>query len=602
MRVAAVIDAPAARSRITVRLDRAEPTGCEAEGVRLLDLRRHPAGSAGPVSAEDLHAAAERLRGDFLAYVSARGLEEPGREWWTGWIAERNPFVSEAFYFSCLVAAAVDAIERDPGPWRVVVDEPSVALAVRDTLRARGHAVEISPASVSAPWRTRAEFVARRGFFVWKWLSRIFIARIHWAARQPALRAVVKSGRPLAIAHEWIDQRRFDNRTGRLGPAGLAPAAAGRIEAAGECVVSLPVILRSVPFRRAVRAVLVRPEPTLLPEAFISPLDVLEVFVRSFARRRTRQYPPLAGLHVHALFDRDAHRDWIHHRRLDNELLGAMVTRWRRAGLRVARLIHPFEHHTWETVMGLALSREYPHARRIGVLQPALSRFRLNEFVTADEWVRAPMPDRVVTYGPLATRCLGQAGAPAGRLVTGTSSWFTQLSTRPPVSAVSATVLVGFSIHATESRELLDCVRQALGNISSVEVWLKFHPTLPASRVLRGGERLPPHFSVVDRPIHELVGEASVMVYGSSGICLEALAAGATPVHVRTRTCLDQDPLEFWPDLREIATDAASLAHVIRTSAAQPVEERERRQRAGLRALHEYFGPETPDSYEAFAR
>jgi hypothetical protein len=575
-------------------------------GVKVLDLcGRRAALDEGPVNAGALHAAAGRLRGAYIQYISDRGREWGDSSWWTGCVAERNPFVSRAFHLLTRLAVAVDAIESDPGRWQVVCDEPAMAEAIAETLAQRGHTV-VRPQHATARWgralRLAAEFLARRVFFIAKWTRRILAARFAGARRQPPLTSLVASGQPLTIVQTWLDRRCYDVATGTLSDFANFTEVKRRLVERGHPVVTVPFVLRSVPYGRAVRAALARPEPTLLPEAYMAIGDVLRVVARSFAPRRSRPYPPFSGLQCRALFDRDEAREWVHHRRLENDLLDAMVARWRRAGLQVGRFIHTFEAHTWERVMALALDRDYPAARRIGFLAPALSRLRLNEFLTADEWARAPLPHRVVTYGPRATAYLAAEGCPAAPLVTGAAPWLSKLTVDPQhgdVRAERRAVVVLFSIDLEEARELLARVRLALERTTDLDVRLKFHPTLPYERA-RHRSPLPPHFMVVNARLSEALLDVPVAVYGSTGASLEVLGSGVVPVHVRLASCVDQDPLELWPDLREVADDPNALRDIVLRHLERPITDRTARRARGVDALRAYFGPETPAFYEAF--
>lgn len=570
---------------------------------RVLDLRCDAvSGAADVLTADAVHAAARRLRQPYIDYIGALGAASADPRWWTCSVAERNPFVSQAFHLLSVTAAALALIERG-GHRHVVADEPSIARAIAGTLRLRGDAVDISGPS----WRSRivdaaagvVRFVGHRLYFVAKWTSRILQARFARARGAPALAALAASGDPITVVQTWVDRRCFDAATGTLtdfaNVAGIRQALIER----GHRVATLPLILRSVPFGAAMRAALARPEPTLLPEAHVTIGDVLRVVIASCRRLPRREYPPFEGIAAQPLLERDDRREHAHHRILDNQLLDRMVVRWRRAGLRVARVVHSFEAHTWERVLATALRREYPGVRIVGILSPALSRFRMNEFLTAEEWQRAPLPDRVITYGPLATSELCAAGCPVDRVVTGAAPWLRRLTSEPAADAIAPqhrAVLVAFGIDRIESRELLAGVRAALGDVPDVLVWLKCHPTLPTEWI--GGAALPPHFLVIDRSIADALREAPVAVYGSTGVALDALASGALPVHLRVRSCVDQDPLEFWPDLHAIATDPAALKTMTIEALNVTPERRAERAKAGRRALREYFGVDTGDLYK----
>lgn len=577
----------------------------DAAPGNVLDLRSSASVDAHGIGAGELHEQAKRLRDAYIGYVSDRGREWSSRAWWTASAAERNPFVSQAFHQSTRLGAAVNAIESRPGPWRVVCDDPSLTRALGETLENRGFIVDRSTSVAQKAARAiheAAELLARRLYFTGKWVYRIAVARLAGARHQPALTEALASGQPLTVVQSWLDRRRFSPEKGALSEFANFADVKRWLVARGHVVVEMPFVLRSVPFGAAARAALAQPAPTLLPEAYITLADVLRVAIRSFSRPQRHQYPPLGGLYCGALFEHDERRDWIHHRRLDIELLDAMVSRWKRSGLLVQHFVSTFEAHTWERVIGFALRREYPAARWVGFLSPALSRFRLNEFLTADEWQLAPVPDRVVTYGPTATAHLEAAGCPSERLVTWSAPWLTRLlaeRTDADENKEARAVLVLFSVSPAEGRELFDRIERAFRGQSDIEVWLKCHPTLPIGRVRPAGD-LPAQFKVIDAPVTEVLSAVPVAVYGSTGTALEVLSSGVVPVHARLAGALDQDPLELWPDDREVADDPASLRNVVLRHLERSAGDRARRRARGVEQLRQYFGSNPNALNEAF--
>ena len=61
---------------------------------------------------------------------------------------------------------------------------------------------------------------------------------------------------------------------------------------------------------------------------------------------------------------------------------------------------------------------------------------------------------------------------------------------------------------------------------------------------------MPEHVQVSEKPINELMLQASVMVYSGSTVCLQALALGLPIVHVKPRFDFDLDPLDSAPIAR----------------------------------------------------
>lgn len=553
-------------------------------GAARIDLRRGaPLDDPEALSPDELKRAAEALRGAYLEYVGARAADYGADErWWTGTVAERNPFVSQAFFGLTRVAAAIARIEAAGRPVHVEADADEVAEALAASLEARGHQVDLRTRAARSTFRDLAELVARRVFFAAKFLRRAASARAAGVRRKAR-----SAGADLVVIHEWIDQRNFDAASGTLTPFANFAAVSERLREQARPVATLAFILRTVPYPAALGAAMRRNGVALVPEAFAGVRGLLAIIARSFRRPR-RMYPPLNGVVVQPLFDADDRRDWVHHRWVETEMTAAMVRGWRRAGLRIARVIYSFENHTWERVFNRALARDFPEARRIGFQGPALSRFRLNEFMTESEWRSSPVPHRVVTFGPAASAALRESGAPSSILVTGAAPWLQRLLSMPVPSADANAVLVILSIDEAESREVLERAAAALGG-RGLTVVVKCHPTMPLERVW-GRQSLPDGFRVDTRAIAHLLRDCAVVIYGSSGGALEALGAGAYAVHVRTSRVLDQDPLELWPALHDVAGSTADLARLAGARLSEPVDGRRALQERGRAALAAYLG------------
>lgn len=578
--------APAKARRVSIG------TAATAGGV-LLDLRLDaPLDDPSALSPAELKRAAESLRQAYIEYIgSLAGEYGADPRWWTGTVAERNPFVSRAFFSTTRVAAGVARIESIEGDVHVRADG-DIAASLAATLISRGQMVEAQAPAGRTRAAELAELAARRAFFTARILRRRMAARAAGLVR--AARAA--AGAELVVIHEWIDQRNFDAASGLLQPFANFSAVSARLKERGAKVATLAFVLRTVPFDAALRALATKDTVALVPEAFVGLGDIARIIARSAVRPR-RRYPALAGIEVQAIFDTDDRRDWIHHRWAETELVDAMVRGWRRAGLDIGRVIYSFENHTWERAFCRALAREFPRARRIGFHGPALSRFRLNEYMTPAEWAACPGPHRVVTFGPLASQALAAAGAPGPCLATGAAPWLARLLSMPAPDPSRRAVLAVLSIDEAESREVLERTVAALGG-REIAVIVKCHPTMPARRVW-GSRPLPANVRFDSRAIAELLGESAVVVYGSSGGALEALGAGACPVHVRTSRVLDQDPLELWPDLHDVAESISHLATIVDDRLRESRVAAGERQARGRAVLSGYIGRDEPAWLEA---
>lgn len=134
-----------------------------------------------------------------------------------------------------------------------------------------------------------------------------------------------------------------------------------------------------------------------------------------------------------------------------------------------------------------------------------------------------------------------------------------------------------------------------------VRIVVKCHPITPFEKV-RGfiRERLPRHVEVSDEPISDLMLKSSVMVYGGSTVCIQALALGLPAVHLRPRFDLDLDPLEATPDIRLEALGLEELRQKVRWLLDHREEYVAQHRDRWAELVQELYGPVTEQTFRAF--
>ena len=267
--------------------------------------------------------------------------------------------------------------------------------------------------------------------------------------------------------------------------------------------------------------------------------------------------------------------DWMHTRGDDVRLISPVVRKWRQH-LDLSVFIYTYEGHTWERGYCWAIRERFPQARLIGYQHSTLSPMYLSHFISEKEQGKVPFPDRVVTNGLYHYEMLQQNGVPEQVLSlggafrygpsigkTGMPVFHADRSHEAPIH-----VLAALSIFETQAAELLMAAMAAFADPKQFRVLLKFHPSLPASRVAAAAglalHSIPSHLQVRDEPISTLFAKSDVLIYTDTTAAVEALAYGVPLVHLQSDHAIDMDRLGSFDGSRASVGTAEGLREAVR--------------------------------------
>ncbi len=526
---------------------------------------------------ELIEAAADRLRQSYIDYIGHLSERNPQR-WWHSNIAEKNPYVSDAFLFLCSISACGELL-------RAHQNKTVIVLFVESSTLRRGLAVNLPVGRqqlriITNTYRERAEFVRVTCAVVTRkfgWLvvnaARViytrYLLRLH---KKHPLPEIVRNKQKVSLIHVWVDKRAHDPKTGEFRDNDFADVTAV-LRQRGNVVLAVPNILRTASYLRAVKFVAGLPEAHyLVPHAMLRVRDVFAVAARALAAFPIgRSYPTFNGMDVSPVFCSEERKQWKSLRSESIFIMQEFVESWRRAGLRIERFIYTFENHCWERVVCAAFRRLYPEAKLIAHQPNGMPRFLLNYFISSDESRRVPLPNVIVTNGSYAAEVLMDSGYMRGQIVCGAGLRTRHLASEPysinPVRENHNHVIVTPSIGRVETVELLRKAILAFAQSDKLTVTLKCHPTMPFETVAESLDdlQLPNHIHVSNQPLKTLLSTADVLVYnGVTFPSVEALAKGLGVVFVRPDFGLPLDPLEGYPHLRMEATSPPEIACCVR--------------------------------------
>ena len=563
------------------------------------------------------------LRQPYIDWIGGLSRDNDSLEWWASGLADKNPF-SRLFIRICLLASARQVISDGlDQPTLMVCSSPAMIdpllrMAADSDVPARS--VEFSKERRNIRHLAAAGRRYLRGPYrrIRSWTDR-------WNGRvavdldsDPAYRRRVLarhgvetdgdfSGDDTILAVTWVDGRSFDSSGSFQHPyLGILPR---MLEETGYRVAYVPRVTPTVPFDEAVARLVKSGERIFFPDQFVS-LDEYNA-CRDRAVGYLPAVPSDAELGDVPIFDLAMEqaaydRKWL----VDGLTIERMVANLSAQGVRPRQIIHPWEGHGWEQALAWSVRRHMKGTSVVGYDMGTFSPMVMSTYPSKYELDVRPLPDRVVTNGPLAQEALSTNGLPPDVVKSGCAMRFPELATQHEGPARldrwadqdPVRMLVATSVVFGDSLDLVDKAAQAFGGHPDMDVVVKCHPMIDPVRIAHclGRKSRFRNLSYSDRPLSSLLTSVQIVLYTYTTVCFDALRLGAAPVFVQAENRLNLDPLETAPEVRWVATSPEDLRRVVAEIVALSEEERVAWQERANEVLRRAFAPVTPECVDAF--
>ena len=245
-------------------------------------------------------------------------------------ILEKNPYVSKAYLRICHLGLLLDVISGLPTDARllVIVEDSILRNAILSNDASRG-VWALFPKfdwMGSTPFMMLtqvARFLIKRSYFLLKMGGRIALARYLFRCHRSAL---PRRG-PLFVLHSWVDHRSFNeehafksNNYGSLGNA-------ARLQ--GRALTLMPRILPSLPFLEAMRHIRRSKDCFLVPEAFLTPWNLLHACLRWAIQALPDRlpWPDFDGVQVQEILRWEDWDNWSGNRGVDASLYFYIISK-----------------------------------------------------------------------------------------------------------------------------------------------------------------------------------------------------------------------------------------------------------------------------------
>ena len=490
--------------------------------------------------AEMLNRVAREAKQPFVDWIADIGKRQTNKlNWWASRIASKSPLQTDFFLLVCyhrLFSSWVSGGELSRIRV-VVIEDPWLKLMLKRDFSALPSAVFFGSyrniVADAVYWLGRVPVVVAYVtiLHVWRKILAVLV-NIHYK-----LHEVCEGSKDARVfLYTWVEKSCFgssdkphDVYTGRLEEI---------LKKNGETVTrfssfSIPsrFLLKLCPFLGNL----------LLTPLYMTTLDILKSALSFFRIRGLHTLPALEGFSYRLLFYRELLREWGNPGYATYRLSFLSFRRLaQRHASRLKSLIYPFENQPWEKMLCLAFKQEAPGVRMIGYQHASVPALLLSYVLGKGELSFTPLPDLIVTNGHFTLNQLQHDGFPVEMLVNGGAlrfEYLVQTRSRSKRGNEKATgsrcVLVAFPI----IRPPAVCLMQDLlalfptpaldADGVSVEFVLKFHPDLPMEMFGMDQAKLPPWFTVSEKPLGELFAYADLFLYAPpTGTWREALHAG----------------------------------------------------------------------------
>lgn len=584
--------------------------------AKLTDRFGSSAEVCSPLSLSEI---AEELRGAFIDSVGAQNYDEAELNWWVSAVSEKNPYVSDLFLNICRLRAATLAVS-DIAPGKselthiVIFDDPVVARTFARELSLQGaeHKLHVTPPPFMVRLKTsKLGTIVRRVRLLQRMSKRSKLQQRRASSMfgKPNEPSTSRSQRVVHLL-DWIDNRSFPAGGGYQGIA--LGEMYKKLSENGYEPVLVPYILPGIQLGAALTKLNEAKVNYLPPELFLKPRDVLTAILRWDLSRKPDFSEIKVGEHdVSELFRSAYIRDARTNRPIDALLFYYALQRMAEHGIKIRSLTYPYECHVWEKPVLMALRRYHPGAKAYGVQHSTFWPMLLNYYFSTRGAELVPLPDTVLTNGPVYQRALIEAGYPESSVKVNGAIRYKELfgprrgkietKERKPGSIV---ILLASSISRDKSVEFLNKCHELLASVKDCVVMLKCHPLMPFRSIedaLVHG--LKDRLTVTDLPPGELLRNTDLLLYADTTVSLEALAAGVPVVQIRSELDINMDPLELldesdeWRKVHASVRNREEFERSLAQFMGQSEEERQWCSQTCRRAFETLFAEPTDESY-----
>ena len=351
--------------------------------------------------------------------------------------------------------------------------------------------------------------------------------------------------------------------------------------------------------------------PVIPVESCLTFMTLVSILFRSltwYARKpKMKGTTTIDGLDVSYLVNNVIH-ETRHSGNMFMNLLVFHASKRLASTLSISRWLYPFENLAWEKMMLLGAESSSPDTQMIGYQHASITKSNAiyQSMVLPEEQAQVmPFPDLIVTTGDVTHRWLEKEGhyppETSVRAACALRPAFAPSSEPRAREPRLTKILVALATNHEEYVRILVFLEQAFSGTSDFEVRVRPHPVIPIEPALKAAS-LPSEelFTLSSGTLQEDLGWASVVLYASSTVGLEAISLGLPAINLDLGNFLDEDPMLGWSEFKWPVTEPPGLIDAIKQIESLAEPEFLRLQQAGQEYAAAYLKPVTEEGLARF--
>jgi hypothetical protein len=514
---------------------------------------------------------AQMYRQDYIDYIGQLNANQESPWWWSTSLSEKNPYISDVFLHFCYLKLALHCINLFSEDL-IIVGESSALLSSIFVNASQKRSIKIifykSPFAdeCKALYDLGSNMIIT-GVNAVKTLTRFFQSRMY--GRLVKKKRQIEVDKPIIMLHSWTDERSFSDPCGYtniyLGDLGH------EMQEKGYIIAYFAQVLPTIPYSRAIKELINRPEKILLFEEFISIPDIIRsLFFHRNIQISLSKIPDWAGLNVDDIILEEFNNIQNGIRSKQSYLVYCAASRLK-GRFSISNFIYPFENHIWEKMLCMGLRERNPKILLTGYAHSVVNLMYTAYSVSSLEIHKIPLPNRIIVNGKRSKDILITSGF-CGKVIdiAGAVRYMdTQNKNRTRLLRYNDDIIILVALPAgvSESLELILKIVQAFAYETDIQIIIKPHPISPIIQLQKFIPAFPSHIIINNTPVNQLLEKTNLLIYTDTTTSIEALSWGIPVMHIKSDLNIDINPLEGYLDIpsvsgpEEICLVAKELIH-----------------------------------------
>lgn len=267
------------------------------------------------------------------------------------------------------------------------------------------------------------------------------------------------------------------------------------------------------------------------------------------------------------------------------------------------KIYYPWENHSWEKLLLLAVKKNSPSTRTIGFQHGTVPLFYINHFPAKKELEYALFPDRIVTTGIISLELLNRYGHfPENCLQVGCALRYEYLyAANLKRSRLSKSIILGLAT-PVEMDDTLYAIETVADLLNDYKIKIRTKHFVSPDKIFVALGNLASHLRFSEEGMGRFLHSCDIIVYTNTTVGMEAINIGTPAIYLDTGKGVLGDPMFNNTALKWIASNPAELERAIQEIKSLPLDGLNLQRRKARKYVENYFCPITEKGIQAFLK